>query len=74
MILADDSLGGGEGERCTQFVRGRSRMTIDRRIPTSLRRSTSDYCLIRKGGRRGGQLELEDSVHELVRLQGRLEM
>ena len=34
-------LGGGEGG--TQFVHGRSRMTIDPRIPTMPGRSTSDF-------------------------------
>ena len=34
---------GGEGGGCTYFVHGRSRMTIDPRIPTMPGRSTSGF-------------------------------
>ena len=50
----------GIGEGCTQFVHGRSRMTIDPRIPTMLGRSTSGFHQpggrgLEEGGLGGGE-------------------
>ena len=43
-MLEGDGWGGGDGGGgCTQFVHGRSLMTIDPRIPTVPGRSTSDF-------------------------------